>query len=268
MGASLALAVKEAEVVGKLSGYDIKPAHCDAAVKLDVVKTVSSDIKKSINGADIIILATPVSTFSKIIEVISANIKPGATIIDLGSTKKTAVDTITPHIPKGVHYVPCHPITGSDKSGPVAGTASLFSGKKCVITPTSSTNKAAMNKVIALWESVGSIIEMRTSEEHDRIYAGISHLPQILASVLSFITCAETASNCAGQGYRDMTRLANSSPEMWEDILVENSQEINGAIMGFIHQLITVSEDIENLDRDRISSFLKQAKKNRAFLDQ
>lgn len=236
IGSSVGLACRARGVAKGIRGADVAADHRDHAVALGVVDLAFADVATAVEGADMVVLAVPVGAIAPAVERIAPHLAPGAVVTDVGSVKGGVASAMDRLLPKG-NGVPGHPIAGRETSGPYAASAALFVGAKCVLTPSRSTDPAAIARVRALWRAVGSeVLEMRP-ECHDEIFAAISHLPHIVAyALMGAILDWEGGENLqalAGGGLRDFTRVAMSHPIMWRDISLANREPILKMIARF-----------------------------------
>ncbi|HAM53531.1 MAG TPA: prephenate dehydrogenase/arogenate dehydrogenase family protein [Nitrospiraceae bacterium] len=240
IGASFGLAIRVKGLCKTIVGHGRKEQNLRRAKELGIIDAYSMDAARACEGSDLIVLATPVGILKQLVGEIAGSIKKGAVITDVGSVKSIVYD-LESLVPAGVSYVGSHPIAGSDQSGIDDARADLFRGARCIITPTENSHRAAIEEIASLWELLGSRVESLDPHKHDRIYAAVSHLPHLLAYAL--VNAAHGFSDdCieyAGQGFKDVTRIALSSPELWRDISIFNKDN-----------LINVMEILqENLDR-------------------
>ena len=227
---------------------------------LNLVDNVNDDIKESVKDSDLIVLGVPVGAMKSIMSDISSSLKSGAIITDVGSVKKNLIDSLLPILPSDVHFVPGHPIAGTEKSGPEAGFAELFNGRWCILTPNKKTSQVALEKVKFVWEQAGMQIAIMDAEYHDRVLAITSHIPHLVAfSIVGTVTeledqlKTEVIKYSAG-GFRDFTRIAASDPIMWRDVFLNNSEAVLEMLGRFIEDLTALQksirwEDGESLER-------------------
>ncbi len=216
--------------------------------ELKLVDATSASPRQAAKGADLIVICTPVSTYGAIAAAIAPSLKPGAIVSDVGSVKRTAIDAVTPHLLDGVHFVPGHPVAGTEHSGPEAGFAELFEGRWCILTPTEGTDAAAVRQVTDLWRRAGSRVEIMDAAHHDLVLAVTSHLPHLIAynivgtaADLESVTDSEVFKYSAG-GFRDFTRIAASDPVMWRDVFLHNRDALLEVLGRF-------NEDLSALQR-------------------
>lgn len=248
IGSSLGRAIKRGGLAGEVIGADRDEAVCARAKELGFVDSTSTDMGKAAEGADLIILCTPVGSFGEIGKTLAPHLKAGATLSDVGSVKGVAFTALSALLPEGVHLIPAHPVAGTEKSGPDAGFAELFDGRWSIITPPEGADAAAVEKLTRFWEGCGSKVEVMSAEHHDLVLAITSHIPHLIAynivgtaADLETVTESEVIKYSAG-GFRDFTRIAASNPDMWRDIFLANKDAV-------LEMLGRFSEDLSSLQR-------------------
>lgn len=248
IGSSIARAVK-VKGLGKTVTVSTRSQETlDRARELELGTDYVQAAGKAVEGADLVIVSVPVGASGKVAEEIAPHLKPGAIVTDVGSTKASVVAQMLPHMPKNVHFIPGHPLAGTEHSGPDAGFAELFQGRWCILTPVHGTDKDAKRKLAAFWEALGSKVDEMDTEHHDKVLAIVSHLPHIIAynivgtaDDLEAVTESEVIKYSAS-GFRDFTRLAASDPTMWRDVCLHNKDAI-------LEMLARFSEDLAYLQR-------------------
>jgi len=218
------------------------------AEELGLGDSYSLDAAEAVDGADLVILCVPVGAYEAVAKWIQPVLKPGAILTDAGSTKGSVVEAVAPYVPKGVHFIPGHPIAGTEQSGPDAGFPALFQNRWCILTPMEGVDPEALEKLSAFWRACGSEVDTMDAEHHDRVLAIVSHLPHIIAynivgtaDDLETVTKSEVIKYSAS-GFRDFTRLAASDPTMWRDVCLNNKDAI-------LEMLSRFSEDLSALQR-------------------
>lgn len=257
IGASLALALKKYGLSKTVVGYGRTQGNLIRAQEKAIIDSFELDPAKACDNADLIVFATPVGVFIDIAKQISRVLKRNAIVTDVGSVKGSLVRDMERLLSPHGLFVGGHPIAGSDRSGIDTASAQLFKQAKCIITPTHNTDKNALEKIIAMWRTFGSLVTLIEPEEHDRIYAAVSHLPHLLAYEL-VNTVAEINRSYlifSGQGFKDTTRIASSQPELWRDICMHNRENLLAYIEVYKKNLDRVSrylrdDDAESLIRD------------------
>jgi len=228
IGSSLARAIRRGGLAGHVVACDSSEDVLAAVERLGFADSTTSSVPEAVRGADLVVVCTPVGTFADIGAAMRPALSAGAIVSDTGSVKQCVVRDLGPCIPEGVHFVPGHPIAGTEHSGPEAGFAELFDGRWCILTPPPGTDKAAVDRLSVLWRACGAMIEVMDPGHHDQVLAVTSHLPHLIA-----FTIVGTASDLgehlqqevvqfAASGFRDFTRIAASDPIMWRDIFLNN----------------------------------------------
>lgn len=268
IGGSLALALKEAGAVGEVVGIGRGLANLEKALELGVVDRFTQDPAAGVADADLVFLATPVLTLPEVAAAVLPHMKPGAVLTDGGSVKGSVVEAIEPLLPGGVHFVPGHPIAGTEKSGAEAAFATLYRGKRCILTPTPRTDAAALELVHKVWETAGSEVVLMEVEKHDRILAAISHLPHMVAyslvnAVGAYDRYEENILEYSAGGFRDFTRIASSDPTMWRDIAQTNRDALLEMMEQFEAFFAELKEDVRRGDGERIFEFFLRSKNSR-----
>jgi cyclohexadieny/prephenate dehydrogenase len=238
-----ALGLAREVVVSTRSAETLKRAE-----ELELGTSYALSAADAVEGADLIIVSVPVGASEAVARQIAPHLKPGAIVTDVGSTKASVIAQMAPHMPKSVHFIPGHPLAGTEKSGPDAGFTGLFQGRWCIFTPLPGTDAAALARLKAFWEALGSRIDEMDPEHHDKVLAIVSHLPHIIAynivgtaDDLEAVTQSEVIKYSAS-GFRDFTRLAASDPTMWRDVCLHNKDAI-------LEMLARFSEDLAYLQR-------------------
>ena len=267
IGGSLALALKEAGVAGHILGFDLDRQNLDHALQLGVIDHACSRAEE-LGTADLIFLATPVLAMPAALSAIAPHLKPGAILTDGGSVKGAVITALEPLLPSTLRYVPGHPISGTERSGAQAAFATLYRGKRCILTPTAHTDPQALALVTALWQAVGCEVILMAAEKHDRILAAISHLPHMVAYALvnavgAYDRYEENILLYSAGGFRDFTRIASSDPTMWRDIALTNRDALLEMIERFEADLTILKESIRAGDAPALHSYFLRSKLNR-----
>lgn len=242
IGGSFALALKKAGAVQQLVGVDRSAASVARARELGIVDAVGASFEDAVAGTDLILIAAPVAQTESILASIRPHLQPGTVVTDAGSTKTDVVDAARKALgEKIVQFVPGHPIAGREQNGPEAAIVDLYVGKKVVLTPLPENADNAVTRVAGAWEQCGAIIQRLSPQEHDRVFAAVSHLPHLLAYALVDDIAkkphADLLFQYAASGFRDFTRIAGSSPEMWRDISLANQTALLGELDAYIARL-------------------------------
>jgi cyclohexadieny/prephenate dehydrogenase len=247
IGSSLAHAVKRRRLADTISGYDASEAVRHRAAELELA-AIASGAGEAVKDADLVILCSPVGSYREIATAIAPHLKQGAILSDVGSVKGAVIKDVAPFVPKGVHFLPAHPIAGTEQSGPDAGFSSLFDHRWCIITPPAGADADAVARLKQFWEGCGSQVEVMDPGHHDLVLAMTSHVPHLIAynivgtaHDLEKVAETEVIKFSAG-GFRDFTRIAASDPTMWRDVFLNNREAVLEVLGRF-------NEDLSQLQR-------------------
>lgn len=248
IGSSISHAMQRKGLARMITGSARTKATVETAMGLRLIERGCVNPADAVKGADLVILSVPVGACGALAKEIAPHLRKGAILTDVGSVKAAVVRDIAPHVPDGVHFVPGHPIAGTERSGPEAGFAELFEGRWTILTPTPATDAEAVAKLKTFWEALGSKVEVMSPEHHDMVLAITSHLPHLIAynivntaAHLERVTDTEVIKFSAG-GFRDFTRIAASDPTMWRDVFLNNKEAV-------LEMLGRFSEDLTDLQR-------------------
>jgi cyclohexadieny/prephenate dehydrogenase len=256
IGSSIARAVRRRNVAGTIVAFDHHDGVLERVRALKLAEVVAATPEAAVNGADLVIFCVPVGANGELAHRVSPHLKPGAIVSDVGSVKSAVEAAIAPHIPAGVHFVPAHPVAGTEQSGPDAGFASLFLHRWCIVTPPDGADPAAVERVRTFWQALGSNVELMTAAHHDLVLAITSHLPHLIAynivgtaADLEDTLRAEVIKFSAG-GFRDFTRIAASDPTMWRDVFLFNRDAVLEMLGRFNEDLSALQRMIRRGDGD------------------
>lgn len=274
IGGSIGLAIKRSNISNQITGYARSNSTLERAIELGLVDSVKDNLKDAVNNSDLVILATPLSTFRELVEEMSPFLKKGCIITDTGSAKLTVIEDLKDILPNGVEFVPGHPIAGTEESGPDAGFAELFDNRWCILTPTEDNSSNAVDLVKGFWESIGSKVEIMDPMHHDKVLAITSHIPHLIAfnivgtaNNLANVTEKEVVKYSAG-GFRDFTRIAASDPKMWSDIFTYNSDAVLEMLDLFSNDLAKLKAAVIKKDSDLLfSNFEKTREVRKNIID-
>jgi cyclohexadieny/prephenate dehydrogenase len=240
--------MRRKKLAGEITGYARSEGTRIKARELGLVDYVFATAREAVEGADLVILCSPVGTYAALAEEIAPALKAGAILTDVGSVKGAVVRDVAQHVPTSVHFIPGHPIAGTEQSGPESGFAELFINRWCILTPLPGADAQAVGKLAEFWRACGSNVETMTPEHHDLVLAITSHLPHLIAynivstaADLEEVTSSEVIKYSAG-GFRDFTRIAASDPTMWRDVFLNNKDAV-------LEMLGRFSEDLSALQR-------------------
>jgi cyclohexadieny/prephenate dehydrogenase len=248
IGSSLSHAMRRGGLADSIVGAAQSEKTRDTALRLGLVSSVYATPAEAVREADLVILCTPIGVCGAIAADIAPALRPGAILTDVGSVKGAVLRDVAPHVPAGVHFIPGHPIAGTEHSGPESGFAELFDGRWCVLTPPEGADPAAVDKLAGFWRACGSHVEIMPADHHDMVLAITSHVPHLIAynivntaRHLERVTDTEVIKFSAG-GFRDFTRIAASDPVMWRDVFLNNKEAV-------LEMLGRFSEDLTALQR-------------------
>lgn len=248
IGSSLARVIRQKGLAREISIATRSAETLETARELGLGDIYTTSSEEAVKDADLVIVSVPVGASGAVAKEIAGSLKPGATLTDVGSTKSSVIAQIEPHVPEGVHFIPGHPLAGTEHSGPEAGFAELFENKWCIFTPLPGTDEAALARLTEFWEACGSQVDIMDKEHHDKVLAIVSHLPHIIAyNIVGTADDLETVTESevikySASGFRDFTRLAASDPTMWRDVCLHNKDAI-------LEMLSRFSEDLASLQR-------------------
>lgn len=266
IGASFALALKERGLCSHITGYGRKEKNLQRAKHMKIIDSYDLDAVKSCMDSDLILFSMPVGSFKGIARKINRVLKKGAIVTDVGSIKGKLVKDMEILMSSasggGVSFVGGHPIAGSDRSGIDSSSPNLFKGARCILTPTKKTDKKSLKIIKKLWEEFGARVTILDPDEHDRIYAAVSHFPHVIAYEIVNTVAHEGNFNFkfAGQGFKDTTRIAASSPELWSDIFLMNRKNILKLIERFKKNLDKFSDQLKKDDKQALIRELKRVR--------
>jgi cyclohexadieny/prephenate dehydrogenase len=244
----------------------------DRVMELGIADRVELDPAKAVEGADCVMLCAPVGAFADLAAAIAPRLMPGSVLTDVGSTKQSVIRDVGPLVPAGVHFVPAHPIAGTEHSGPDAGFADLFEGRWTLLTPVPGTDESAIAKIETLWRRCGAQTERMEPSHHDRVLAIVSHLPHLIA----FTICGtaddladesrQEVVNFAASGFRDFTRIAASDPVMWRDIFLNNREALLEMLQRFMEDAQAMARAVRWGDAAYIEDKVERGRKIRRSL--
>jgi cyclohexadieny/prephenate dehydrogenase len=250
IGSSIARAARRLNLTGTIVAVDSDPAVVATVRDLGLADEVTTEAAAGAAGADLVVLCVPVGAIGPVAEAIAPSLRAGAILSDVGSVKGAVVAGVQPHLPASVHFVPAHPVAGTEYSGPEAGFATLFHQRWCILTPPEGADPEAVARLAAFWTAMGSNVETMTAEHHDLVLAITSHVPHLIAynivgtaADLEAVTQSEVIKFSAG-GFRDFTRIAASDPTMWRDIFLNNKEAVLEMLGRFNEDLAALARAI------------------------
>ena len=266
IGGSLAKAIKKNNLAEVVFGFGRNLSRLELAQKSNIIDQYSIDISEALDGASIVVIATPVGTFESILRELKPYITEGMIITDVGSTKTGIAKSARKILAETAScFVPAHPIAGKEKSGFESSDAELFLNKKVIITPLEINTDKTINSLKKVWEDVGADVDFMSAESHDELLGMTSHLPHMLAfSLVNYlITQNPSASIYAAGGFKDFSRIASGDAVMWRDICLNNRDQIIAHIKSYQETLSALVDAIDNQDKDKLESFFRDAKTTR-----
>ncbi|MFC1624192.1 prephenate dehydrogenase [Candidatus Omnitrophota bacterium] len=259
IGGSLGLAIKDRRIAREVIGVSRRRSTIRRALSLGIVDSATLDIKKGVQSSDFVILAAPVLKIIDIAKLASGSLKKGAILIDAGSTKRSIVKEIEKALPSTVDFVGAHPLAGSECSGLSYADKDLFKGAYCILTKTKLTDPKVLRKVTRFWNKIGMRVVKMSPEKHDGIVSALSHLPHAVSVALSN-ACGKKDLHLAAGGFKDTTRIASSSPELWKDIFITNKKNIAGDIRLLKKELVKIETALKENDTLELLRLFRKAK--------
>ena len=273
IGSSLARAIADQKLASEIGIFDASAEARAVAAELKL-GLVTETLAGAVAGADLVIVATPIGAYADLGPALAPHLKPGAILTDVGSVKQAVIRDLGPHVPEGVHFIPGHPLAGTEHSGPRAGFAELFKGRWAIVTPVAGTDPAATEKLKALWSGVGSMVEVMEPNHHDQVLAITSHLPHLIAyTIVDTATQLETSTQSevikfSATGFRDFTRIAASDPTMWRDIFLNNREAVLEILGRFTEDLTAMQRAIRWGEGDKLFEVFSRTRAvRRAIID-
>ncbi len=269
IGSSLCHIMRREKLAGHIAGFARSKETRAKASKLGLVDSIHLSAEEAVRNADLVFLCSPIGTYGEIAREIAPALKPGAILSDVGSVKGAVVRDIAPHVPAGIHFIPGHPIAGTELSGPESGFAELFTNRWCVLTPLPDSHPAAVMRLEKFWRACGSSVDTMTPEHHDLVLAITSHLPHLIAynivataADLEEVTDSEVIKFSAG-GFRDFTRIAASDPIMWRDVFLNNREAVLETLGRFSEDLSALQRAIRWGDGESLHALFTRAREIR-----
>ena len=265
LGGSITLAVLRSFAAVKVVCYTHRCATRRKARQLAVATEIVDDIGESVSDADLVILATPICTFGEVFSQIADALPAGCIVTDVGSTKVLPHRWAAKNLPKTVHYVGSHPITGSEQRGVEFARDDLFDKTCCILTTTKKTNSRAVQTLKKFWLELGCSVKLMTPAEHDRVFANVSHLPHIVAAALINANNSEEL-KFASKGFIDTSRIASGPANIWVDVLLTNANNTTRSIDKIISELEKIKKAVNNKNKKQIEILLEKARSKRSAL--
>jgi cyclohexadieny/prephenate dehydrogenase len=266
IASSMFWAMKRNSLAGHVTGYARSQETRDTARRIGLCDTVCDSLSDAVQDADLVVLAVPVGVMGDIAAEIAPHLKPGATVTDVGSVKGRVIADVAPHIPEGVHFVPAHPLAGTEHSGPESGFATLFDNRWCLIVPSEGSDPEAVETLQRFWRGLGSNVDVMEPDHHDLVLAVTSHCPHLIAYTmvgvaddLGRVTDSEVI-NYSAAGFRDFTRIAASDPTMWRDVFLSNKDATLEILGRFTEELFALQRAIRQGDGDFLHDYFTRTR--------
>ncbi|WP_370281361.1 prephenate/arogenate dehydrogenase family protein [Pseudooceanicola sp.] len=266
IASSMFWSIKRGGLAGEVTGYARTEATRETARRIGLCDRVCDTAVEAVEGADLVVLCVPVGAMGAVAEEIAPHLKPGATVTDVGSVKAAVIEAVLPHIPEGVHFVPAHPLAGTEHSGPTSGFAELFDNRWCLLVPVEGTDEGATAALRALWEGMGANVDEMDPAHHDLVLAVTSHTPHLIAYTmvgvaddLRRVTDSEVIKYSAA-GFRDFTRIAASDPTMWRDVFLTNKDATLEILGRFTEELFALQRAIRTGDGDLLHDYFTRTR--------
>ena len=263
---SMAHAIRRDGLAGEITGYARSEETRKVAAEIGLVDRVCDSAAEAVKGADLVVLCVPVGAMGAVAAEIAPHLDKGATVSDVGSVKRAVIEAVGPHIPDGVHFIPAHPLAGTEKSGPRSGFAELFDNRWCLIVPVEGADEAAIARLRRFWEAMGANVDEMEAEHHDLVLAVTSHAPHLIAYTmvgvaddLQRVTQKEVV-NFSATGFRDFTRIAASDPTMWRDVFLNNKDATLEILGRFTEELFALQRAIRTGDGDHLHDYFTRTR--------
>jgi len=266
IASSMCHAMRRAGLAGEIAGYARSAETRKIARDIGLCDVVCESAAEAAKGADLVVLCVPVGAMDSVAREIGPVLKPGATVSDVGSVKRTVIDAVGPHVPKGVHFIPAHPLAGTEHSGPRSGFAALFDNRYTILVPVEGSDPQAIERLTAFWSGLGALTETMDAEHHDLVLAVTSHTPHLIAYTmvgvaddLRRVTDSEVIKYSAA-GFRDFTRIAASDPVMWRDVFLGNKEATLEILGRFTEELFALQRAIRQGDGDYLHAYFTRTR--------
>lgn len=269
IASSMFWAMKRGGLVGEVTGYAKSEASRDTARRIGLCDRVCDSAAEAVADADLVVLCVPVGAMGPVAKEIAPHLKEGATVTDVGSVKRDVIEAVGPHLPDGVHFVPAHPLAGTEHSGPESGFAELFDNRWCLLVPVEGSDAEAVAQLRTLWEGMGANVDEMDADHHDLVLAVTSHTPHLIAYTmvgvaddLRRVTDSEVIKYSAA-GFRDFTRIAASDPTMWRDVFLTNKDATLEILGRFTEELFALQRAIRTGDGEHLHQYFTRTREIR-----
>ncbi|MEO1952556.1 MULTISPECIES: prephenate/arogenate dehydrogenase family protein [unclassified Thioclava] len=266
IASSMAHAMREKGLAGEIVGHARSAETRDTALEIGLVDAVYETAAEAVAGADLVVLCVPVGAMAKIAEEIAPHLAPGATITDVGSVKRAVIDAVGPHVPEGVHFIPGHPLAGTEQSGPRSGFATLFANRWWLFTPIEGTDPEALTRLKSLVEAMGANTDEMAPDHHDLVLSVVSHTPHLIAYTMVGVAdhlrrvTHEEVIKYSATGFRDFTRIAASDPTMWRDVFLTNKEATLDILGRFTEELFMLQRAIRMGDGEMLHDYFTRTR--------
>lgn len=266
IASSIAHATRRGNLAREITGYARSSETRDTARRIGLTDVVCDSAAEAVAGADLVILCVPVGAMGAVAAEIAPHLKPGVTVSDVGSVKRDVISSVAPHLPDHVHFVPAHPVAGTEHSGPESGFAELFDNKWCLLVPVPGTPQSQVDQLARFWRAMGSFVDEMDADHHDLVLAVTSHAPHLIAYTmvgvaddLRRVTDSEVIKYSAA-GFRDFTRIAASDPTMWRDVFLSNKDATLEILGRFTEELFALQRAIRTGDGDHLHDYFTRTR--------
>lgn len=266
IASSMALAMRRNGLAGEIVGTARSAETRNIAREIGLCDRVTDTAIEAVDGADLVVLCVPVGAMGQIASEIGPHLADGATLTDVGSVKRAVIEAVQPHLPSGVHFIPAHPLAGTENSGPRSGFAELFDNRWCLLVPPEGCNPDAVARLRRLWEGLGANVDEMDADHHDLVLAVTSHAPHLIAYTmvgvaddLRRVTDSEVI-NYSAAGFRDFTRIAASDPTMWRDVFLNNKDATLEVLGRFTEELFALQRAIRTGDGDHLHAYFTRTR--------
>jgi cyclohexadieny/prephenate dehydrogenase len=266
IASSMFWAMKRGGLAGEVTGYARSPATRETARRIGLCDRVCETAAEAVEGADLVVLCVPVGAMGAVAAEIAPHLAQGATVSDVGSVKRAVIEAVGPHLPDHVHFIPAHPLAGTEHSGPESGFATLFDNRWCLLVPVEGTDPAALDRLTRLWQGIGANVDTMEADHHDLVLAVTSHAPHLIAYTmvgvaddLRRVTDSEVIKYSAA-GFRDFTRIAASDPTMWRDVFLTNKEATLEILGRFTEELFALQRAIRTGDGDHLHAYFTRTR--------
>ncbi|SFR10229.1 prephenate/arogenate dehydrogenase family protein [Poseidonocella sedimentorum] len=274
IASSMFWAIKRGGLAGEVTGYARTEETRATAREIGLCDRVCDSAAEAVEGADLVVLCVPVGAMERVTEEIAPHLAPGATVSDVGSVKRAVIDAVGPHLPPSVHFIPAHPLAGTEHSGPRSGFAELFDNRWCLIVPVAESDPEAVRRLGQLWSAMGANVDEMDPDHHDLVLAVTSHVPHLIAYTmvgvaddLRRVTDSEVVKYSAA-GFRDFTRIAASDPTMWRDVFLNNKDATLEILGRFTEELFALQRAIRTGEGDELFDYFTRTRAiRRSILD-